>query len=156
MPRKNRSLRLKSLKSIRKILSSSKNNDTRTYLLKEEMEEIVKIISGKKSKYKSQKDYMENNLLSHGWVSQITIDSHPSLENTLFIEKALKAKAKEISDQQNKIKKQNETIAKIASYTINSSKQTAFNWQEALDTVLASGKVESLVFDKETISIFLK
>lgn len=156
MPRKNRSLRLKSLKSIRKILSSSKNNDTRTYLLKEEMEEIVKIISGKNSKYKSQKDYMEKNLMSHGWVSQVTIDSHPSLENTLFIEKALKAKEKEISDQQNRIKKQNETIAKITSATINESKQTAFKWQEALNTVLSSGKVESLVFDKETISIFLK
>jgi len=156
MPRKNKSLRIKSLKSIRRILSSSKKNDTRTYLLKSEMEEIVKIISGKTSKYKSQKDYMEKNLKSFGWASQITIDSHPSLENTLFIEKSLKAKAKEISDAQSKIKAQNETIAKIASVTINSSKQTAFNWQEALNTVLASGKVESLVFDKETIAVYLK
>jgi len=156
MPRKNKSLRVKSIKSIRRMLGFSNKNNARTYLLKKEMEKIVKIISGKSVKYTSQKDYMENNLSEYGWVSQVTIDSHPSLENTLFIEKALKAKVKEISDQQNKIKKQNETIAKIANANIKESKQTAFNWQEALNTVLASGKVESLVFDKETIAVYLK
>ena len=108
MPKQNKTFRKKYYKSIRSILKCSRNNDTRPYFIKEEMEEIVNIICGKKVAYNSQKNYMENNLSRYGWNKQITIDTHPSLDNLIFINSKLKEKEKAIKDEQRKIRVQNE------------------------------------------------
>jgi hypothetical protein len=173
MPKQNKMFRKKCYKSIRSILKCSRNNDTRPYFIKEEMEEIVNIICGKKVVYNSQKNYMENNLSKYGWNKQITIDTHPSLDNLIFINSKLKEKEKAIKDEQRKIRVQNEKrkaeaakrkeeirlqnskVAKITANAVSSEiKSNKFNWKEAFQDVISAGKVASINVTDSGITVF--
>ena len=60
---------------------SLNENQTKTFLTKEEMIQIVTQIYGKEQPWTTNINYMTDYLLQKGWTKQATTDSHPSREN---------------------------------------------------------------------------
>lgn len=157
MPRSNKKTNISQIKDIRATLSVSNKNDKRPYFLKSEAEEIIKIITGKKVNSDFTQDFFEKHLADYGWEKQVTIDSHPNKSNLAFILQSILNKSNKIKQEQNAIKEIHQNAAKKASKIVSKvSKSMPLDWKEAFSTLVSSGNVESVVFDKETISVFLK
>lgn len=82
-------------KKIRSMLDLSTKDKGDTYFLRDEMEVIVYSILGKRVECTDTNSFFHNNLSSLGFKKQVTIDSHPTLENVNFLINAIDQKRKE-------------------------------------------------------------
>jgi hypothetical protein len=79
---------------------------TTTHFTKDEMMHIVERITGKEPQWDNCQYFFEEELSDYGWISQETVDTHPSIDN-LFVLLSLKNK-------------------------MNSQKEESMNWIEFL------------------------
>lgn len=133
---------------LRKLIKTEHNND-KAHLMVKEMETIVELITGNKSKCKSAKRYFKENLSDYGWEDQRTVDTHPVYDNLLFLLNSI------LSSQQKKIR-QDSLVRKVVSENIKSSKSNSFDWENVLKGVISTGKAESVTIEKDIVTIFLK
>ena len=56
-------------------------NKKSVFFNKDEVQHIVQVITGQSQNWTDCGDYMETYLSNYGWQEQLTIDTHPSIEN---------------------------------------------------------------------------
>lgn len=85
----------KKFKRLRSMLGLSEKKRAKTYFLRDEMEVIVYSILGKRVECTDTGTYFYKHLSNLGFKKQVTIDSHPTLENMNFLLKKVDEKRKE-------------------------------------------------------------
>lgn len=58
---------------------------SRTHFTKDEMMHIVELITGSEPQWESCHYFFEEELSDYGWISQETVDTHPTIDNLLVL-----------------------------------------------------------------------
>ena len=165
-------LKPKKFRKVRSMLALSNKSKADTYFLRDEMEVIVYSIIGERVECRDVGNYFYKNLSGLGFKKQVTIDSHPTMENVEFLINAIDQKRKEkegsvISSRTKKRRKKGivRSINKVSKGQNNTSpvrkeevsvRASELDLNQILLQKLSEQKFETLSFDGRTISIKFK
>ena len=155
-------------KKLRSMLSLSNKGKASTYLLRDEMEVIVYSITGNRIECKDTGSYFYKNLAPMGFKKQVTIDSHPTMENVNFLISAINKKRKEeegnvIASRSKKnrgviknLVKSPPANKKDISVRVSKSESIELDLNQVLIQKILDQKLDTLSFDGTNISITFK
>ena len=165
-------LKPKKFRKVRSMLALSNKSKADTYFLRDEMEVIVYSIIGERVECRDVGNYFYQNLSDLGFKKQMTIDSHPTMENVNFLINVIDQKRKEkegsvISSRTKRNRKKGivKSISKISKDNSNTSpvrkekvsvRASELDLNQILLQKLSEQKFETLSFDGRTISIKFK
>lgn len=155
-------------KKLRSMLNLSGKGKASTYLLRDEMEVIVYSITGDRIECKDTGSYFYKNLAPMGFKKQVTIDSHPTMENVNFLISAINKKRKEDEGKviASRSKRSRSAVGNMTGLTpvrkkdvsvvANRSKSVELDLNQVLIQKIVDQELDTLSFDGTNISIKFK
>lgn len=139
--------RLQLFEDVRNIFSI-KNNDNLSYFLKSEMMQIAEFITGITCNWTSSTNYFSDHLESYGYGRQLTVDTHPTIRNLIWLaETATEINLIENNLQPDAATDQPETVDETIIQT---------NWLETFRSLTKVSTVDSINFSNKTLTVVFK
>ena len=134
--------RLQLFEDVRNIFNIQENHGL-SYFVKSEMMQMAEFISGVTCEWTSNTTYLSDYLEGYGWMNQLTVDSHPTIRNLIWLAET----ATEINLISNKLVTQ-KPQAETTDETITST-----NWLETIKSLTKVSTVTNVNFSNKTLTV---